>query len=270
MSSQRAFYFPSPTWDIPATSDLVVLGRLLKDPRNPERRIPGTQAISPSPEQIYTGQKLDWSSVNDQLKRGKIGIWAKALQLVGGGFDLSQTKACLDIHEFETLETKYFVPDAEYISRAMQDDGVKAFLHATHSRDPIYLITGLKIARGAKVTNKTHLERGVAAEVKVDATGFGAPVEVGPEGGFGVRRAMQTSFAGSTDYIFAYRLERIRVKRRTEEVESKEYIKGAMFGRDDDDSDDEMEFIADEFEEGGVEEDDEEVVPADKANLAST
>lgn len=269
-AAKRAFYIPAPNWDIPADSDLVVLGRLIKDPKNPERAIPGSAHIPLQPQRIYPGEKRGFSYVSDQLKSGKIGIWAKALQVVGGGLDLSQTKAYLDIHEFETLETKYFVPDVDYIAKAMQDEGVQGFLHATHKREPIYLITGLKIARGAKVTNKTHLQRTVAGEVKVDATTFGAPVEVGPEASLGLRTSALTSFAGSTDYIFAYRLERIKIKKRTDEITSKEYIKGAMFGRDGDDSDDEDEFVADEFTEiDGVEEDEYEVVPADENNVTS-
>lgn len=50
MSSITPTFTPSPNWDIPADSEMVVLERLVKDPQNPESQVPksNTNPIPPT------------------------------------------------------------------------------------------------------------------------------------------------------------------------------------------------------------------------------
>src|SRR5690349_5586315 len=103
MAARVPTYIPAPNWDIPANSDLVVLGRLLKEPNDPESKIPGSSHVPIPPGTVYKGRKEDWASVTEQIRRNSIGLWAKCLQWVGGGLDLHQLKAGLDAHRFDLL-----------------------------------------------------------------------------------------------------------------------------------------------------------------------
>lgn len=230
--NKTATYIPAPNWDIPADSNLVVLGRLIKDPKNPES--PVARMDVKVPAKVYEGQKIGWHTVYDQTKNGKIGIWAKCMQVVGGGMSFSQMQSNIESLEFGQLETRYFVPDDVYIGQAVLHPGVQAYLTVTNHRKPIYLITGIKIARNPKAKTQLSTSSETSIELKADATSFGGPVEVGPETSLGRNQIMMTGFSGSTDYIFAYRLTKIRVKMGNEDVSHGSYVKGAAFGQLDD------------------------------------
>ncbi|MCJ1425600.1 hypothetical protein MMC29_003500 [Sticta canariensis] len=236
MAATIPTYIPCPNWDIPATSTLVTLGGLISDPKNPESRIPKSVPPPIPPGSLQTGSKTDWHTTSTQLLSGKLGVWAQCLQIVGLGGDLSfgALKSSLEDHRFDALETQYFLPDDEYVQANMNNDFVRGYLEVHEWRKPVYMITGIKVARGASVANTTAREVGANAKVGADATMVGAPVTLGPEVDFKKTRERSVAYAGSTDYVFAYRLKRIRA-RKGGKVEEGDYIKGALFGMVDDD-----------------------------------
>lgn len=232
MSSITPTYIPSPNWDIPADSDIVVLGRLIKDAKNPESKIPKSSSSPIPPPKIHEGEKTDWRTNLERVHSGKIGIWAKCLQAIGGQLSFTQLQSAAEDHEFDVLETKYFLPDDDYLAQAVNDPGVQAYFQVCNWRKPVYLITGIKIARGSKVTSEKNTERSAQAEIKVDATGLGVPVEVGPEAAWESKKKSGISFAGSTDYIFAYQLMRIKPKRKGAGSKNESYVRGAVFDKE--------------------------------------
>lgn len=247
MAPHKPTYIPSPNWDIPANDELVVLGRLIKDPTNPHSKIArsGVGAIPPSA--IREKQDENFETTFEQVCSGSLGVWAKCLLLVQCGSDLKQVRSSAERHKFKVLETRYFVPDEEYLERALGDPGVQAFLHVKNWRAPVYMITGIKIARGASVSAESSSGRSARAELKVDGTGAGVPVEVGPEAGWGSGSKRGISFTGSTDYIFAYQLTRMKPKKRSGTSENKSYVKGAVFGTGEDGGADEAS-VLDKFD----------------------
>ncbi|KAK1965188.1 hypothetical protein LY78DRAFT_693624 [Colletotrichum sublineola] len=150
MSSYTPTYIPSPNWDIPFDSDLVVLGRLIKDPKNPQSEVPGSRADPIAPPTVYEEEKTDWETTSERTRSGKIGLWTKCLQVVEGGLSLGQLKSSLETHRFTTLETKYFLPEDDYLAQALEDAGVQAYFEVHNWRKPVYLITGIKIVRGGQ------------------------------------------------------------------------------------------------------------------------
>ncbi|KAI5925585.1 hypothetical protein F4810DRAFT_717917 [Camillea tinctor] len=184
MAPKIPTYIPSPNWDIPSDSDIVVLGRLIKDPSDPQSKI-SVSADPITPPKIYEGEKTDWKATLDQMRSGRIGLWAKCLQLAGELLSFSQLQSSIENHEFTVLETKYFLPDDEYFTQAVEDAGVQAYFMVHNQRKPVYMITGIKIARGASLNTETRTESSAKAEVKVDATTL---VEIKPK-----RRAMEYS-----------------------------------------------------------------------------
>lgn len=228
-------YIPAPNWDIPADSDLVVLGRLIKDPGDPESKIPGSSDVPIPPPKVYEGSKVDWATTLEQVRSNSVGLWTKCLQLVGGGLCLRQLKASVEDHRFDELQTTYFRPDDDYYAQVLSDPGVRAYLEVHRWRKPVYVITGIKIARIAKVMTQSTTERGVGVELKADATSVGVPLEVGPDLNTESTKKKGTWFGGSTDYIFAYRLTRMKPrlsKGGAATSENKAFVKGALYGKD--------------------------------------
>ncbi|KAL7919930.1 hypothetical protein ACQKWADRAFT_322627 [Trichoderma austrokoningii] len=182
MSSTTPTYILSPNWDIPADSEIVVLG-------------PGSLG-------------------------GKIGIWAKCLQAIRGQLSSTQLQSAAEDHTFDVLETKYFLPDDVYLEQAINDPGVQAYFQVCNRRKPVYLITGIKIAKDSKVTSKRNTERSAQAKLKVDATDLGAPIEVGPEASWESTKKSGISYAG------------MKPKRRGHRSSNESYVKGAVFGKE--------------------------------------
>lgn len=234
MSSTTPTYIPSPNWDIPADSDIVVLGRLIKDPKNPESRVPGSAYPIPLPK-IYEAEKTDWQTTLDQLRSGTIGIWAKCLHSISGQLSFSQLKSSVENHKFDTLETRYILPDDNYVEKALQDAGAQAYFQVHNWRKPVYLITGIKIARGASVHAESNTERSAQASLQVDGTLSGAPSKAGPEGTLESKMKRGISYGGSTDYIFAYRLMKIQPKKGGQKFTNRSYVKGAVFEKGEED-----------------------------------
>ncbi|KAL8376133.1 hypothetical protein RB595_007310 [Gaeumannomyces hyphopodioides] len=233
MASLVPTYIPAPNWDIPADSDLVVLGRLIKDPKDPESKIAGSSDVPIPPPKVYEGSKVDWATTVEQLRSNSVGLWAKCLQLVGGGLCLRQLKASAESHRFDELQTTYFRPDDGYYAQALADPGVQAYLEVHRWRKPVYMITGIKTARVARVTTQSTTQRGTEVELKTDATSVGVPLEVGPDLATESTKTKGTWFGGSTDYIFAYRLTRMKPRRKGGATsENKAFVKGAVYCKD--------------------------------------
>ena len=111
----------------------------------------------------------------------------------------------------------------------MKAPNVKRYIERSKIRKPVYIISGLKIVRGGKIKSSKTRGHGGTLSVGIDGTALAAPVEVGPE--FEVQRAKgeDVEWGGSDDFVFAYRLSRIKVKRKTGEVKEEKYVKGALY-----------------------------------------
>ncbi|KAI0140284.1 hypothetical protein BJ166DRAFT_542639 [Pestalotiopsis sp. NC0098] len=232
MSSGTPTYLPSPNWDIPATSDVVVLGRIIKDPKDPQSRVPGSGVLPVPSSAIYEGEKTDWETNLEKMRSGTIGLWAKCMQFISGGMSFSQLKSSLEDHKFAVLETSYILPDEVYLAQAVEDAGVQAYLQVHHWRKPVYMITGIKIAKGASVSTESRSAKSIEGEVKVDATTVGANVEAGPEAKWDSEKKRGISYGGSSDYIFAYQLTRMMPKQKGTRFKNHKFVTGALYGKD--------------------------------------
>lgn len=78
-------------------------------------------------------------------------------------------------------------------------------------------------------------ERGLYAHAGVEGTlfsGGAAPFALGPEGEFKWGGKESTSFEDADDFVFAFRLRQIKIK-KSGEITSKTKIDGALFGLQD-------------------------------------
>jgi len=114
-----------------------------------------------------------------------------------------------------------FDPDIEYVRQAVKSPAVTAFLVAAKFTIPVFMVTGLKIARGASAESaatraaKAHL--GLSGKVPGVAT-------IGSAADAAKSKYTSTSFEGSTDFILAFRVRRVRYKDGN--LEQKIYTRG--------------------------------------------
>ena len=143
---------------------------------------------------------------------------------------------------FDILETTQLIPSPELTQTCISAPSVARFLEKSQYRKPVYIITGLKTARGTQ--GKTLSTRSVGTSVKAKADGLllARPVTA--------RRPVSGDEIGSrsidwesrSDWVFAFRVRKVLVKKKTGEVKSDEdYIKGAMLDKGNDPGTNELE-----------------------------
>lgn len=115
--------------------------------------------------------------------------------------------------------------------KCIQKPPVARHLEKTRCKEPLYLITSLKVVTGARAKSECMRTRGAAFSAQVDATvlsGGVVPVESGPELEVTKERSTSTGWESSNDLVFAFGVWKIAVAKRTGEASGKEFLKGAM------------------------------------------
>ena len=200
------------------------LGHIIHDPFDPELvPLNRTCRIAISPDHIFPPDiKEGFTSTRAALKGGGFCVWAHFLALFG-----LQAGAGIDIGSDNTLrvkclETQSFEPDLEYVRRSMDADPVRAFMKAVKYNLSVFMITGLKIARGACLVRSDTRKFGSTLGASVPVYG----IETGVGGAVCKEQINYTCFEHSTDFILAFRVRKIRIKRG--KLEQEFYTKGAM------------------------------------------
>jgi len=229
--AQQNKYFIAPDFDCPPDT-AILIGHILSDPALPYESLNADSHL-PAPASItLTTSKTGFSTTRSQLSSGKFGIWAQILEgAFGGGvghnFDNSQN---LDF-EIDEIDTRFIKPAGketkEYMSNCVEDEDVQTFLEGSRFRKSIYMIIGLKIAKGAKVSKGSEKSRETIAELMVDGTAGGMPVKAGPQAEIRKDKQESTEWRDEKSFVFAYRLRKITCK-KGKIVEDAEFNKGAF------------------------------------------
>lgn len=221
-------YFLAPNLDYPPSSN-ISLGRIWTDPSDPGTCInPDGPLPFPSNMQVQHGHKTDWKNKTGGQHKGLIGIWARFLQVVGIDAEANVTwhNSKGDTFEFMKLYTEFIDPTTEYYTQSVLEPSVADYIAETKFRKSIYMITGVKIARGADVKQESSKEAGTHLKAGIDGTTTAAPVAVGPEVTISSSKSETTSSKGSSDFVFAYRLREIYYSKG--KFKHREHNKGAL------------------------------------------
>ena len=166
---------------------------------------------------------------------------------VRAGFDVSSD---CEITAKE-VETCYFNLSDDYIRRSVAALDVKWFVAQSRNTVPLYMIVGLKIAKGASVGQGRDKAMGASAAVMTLGTGM----DVGPKVSGSKAQTERESFQDSSDFVLALRLERIRFKRNGGSLYVRDHglsTKGANM-MDGDDASDSITYEYDGIDEGAAE-----------------
>ncbi|KAH8587088.1 hypothetical protein B0O99DRAFT_527431 [Bisporella sp. PMI_857] len=164
--------------------------------------------------QRYIDVKEDVKASLKKSISGEASILAKILdRSIGGDAGLKGQKKDEDVYKIERLETVSFYPKPSYIKQCLQLPDVKDYNEMADYKEPVYLITGLKIAWGATIAT----ERGRDFEGKAEG---GAHTLVGPvdlqvkaQVGISSESEMVSSFGKPADFVLGIQVQKIYHKR---------------------------------------------------------
>ncbi|KAI1320649.1 hypothetical protein F5Y16DRAFT_82320 [Xylariaceae sp. FL0255] len=239
---QNPTYLLAPNWTF-VPDGPIALGNLIADPFRPHIALkkapiqddgttdnttttallpPAIQRVSEEKWRLHLGTKLNLST----------SLWANFTQLISAKVSGKHAKHTSITYSTRELETVYYteLPSAAFINSLTKDPVVHDLMRLDNpfSR-PVYMITGLKIAKGFALEAQTSRENG--GEVGASGpVGGPVPVSVGAEIGISVGNDEKGSFKSGTDIIFAYQLVRLAAKGWKEKALSvSEYAPSAAF-----------------------------------------
>lgn len=262
----KTYYLP-PTWDVvPLPGGPLTLGSVLvstKRPLPPLLIYPVTksttpQPSSPSPEtggaaaeiahpQIYSSTRQNISYETAASRSGSLSLFASfAAAVLGVGPDASvraSRDGALALH-FARLDTEEWDPSAAELEARVRHPTVSRYLAKLRfwETTDLFVVTGVKVAYGARAESRTARETKAAIEVSMDpgvAGGIPGVVEFGPGAGLEKKRYTEVAWETGTDgredpgFVFAYRVKRVVLKKKNGQVvdlESKDYTRGALYG----------------------------------------
>jgi hypothetical protein len=219
-------YFLMPNFEC-KPDNYLKLGQIIKSYDRPLERLSEPLESLPKREtQVFRG----WASSRFQSRLISGGIFTLFLaQILGFGADLDVTtsKQAASCFEADELEAQYFEPDNEYLALIADRKEIQQYLR----RNPftsIYIVTGLKIARGARYSSTIMTSVKGEAKVGFDASVFtGVPMQAGPKTAITRPKGEEISFENAPEFIYAYRLHRIIVSWRPKRVKARGYFRGA-------------------------------------------
>jgi len=178
------------------------LGTILKDFEHKENMAPLNQDERVDIEtNIYSDHKGEFTATRSQLRSGEFGLWAKimGIQGVGAEANISAVRNDTDTYSFESLDTEYFYPTKSYVSSCVALSDVEDYLEGHRYKKSVYLVTGLKVAKGVKV----KVDKSSSVEGRISA-GFKTPegmTAVGPRAGAKLENKPVFEFTESSDIV---------------------------------------------------------------------
>ncbi|UPK97481.1 hypothetical protein LCI18_008416 [Fusarium solani-melongenae] len=201
----------------------IRLGHIWRNPRDPGSFCGQPLTIPRGMETNHT-YKAPWFIGKGRSTRGSVGVWAKFLQVVGvtAQANFNWNNADDMAHTFERLDTYSIEPTPEYLQASIETvagDAIK-------KGERLYMITGVKVARGAVGT--IFSSRTVGARGRVGASGAsqGVDAEGGPYLDASRNEYSGVSYGESSDFVFAYRVREILYRKR----DYKTRVGDAMYG----------------------------------------
>jgi hypothetical protein len=157
---------------------------------------------------------------------------------VGGDINMQISNGTTESWNCDTIRTLFFEPTTEYIKKSLEITSVKEYIRDNRNwlyDTKLYMITGIKIAYGAKGTVTYARNKSIHLHLGVDATPVGVPVQTGPDIGVEKGRNMTQNIGDKEPFVLAFRMQRIKVSAKGETRHRRE--EGEMLGLDDDDED---------------------------------
>lgn len=202
-------YNLAPNWTC-HPDEQIVIGNILVDPLIPQKVL--VKADSEHTLPTYTHIENNWQLALETVRSLSVSIWATFLEHVTLKIGGSKRRVLSGQFTMDSLETIYLRedPSLEYFQRVCEDPLVTKFMQPESVFcKPIYMVTGLKIARGFKMAGANTTSSSATAGTTIKGTPMdsaGAQVEASTS------TAISDQFESAEDIIFAYQLLVIKPK----------------------------------------------------------
>lgn len=209
-------YLLTPNFTFKPHTGPISLGSIIADPFRPHRVLSAidSQTLAQRYPRVETCTESPRFVKREAGRDIGISVWAHVLHSIGGSLSGQHARHVSSEYNIDSLETEYFLedPDQAEIEQRVAAPRVRAAMMPSGLGlpQPVYMVTGIKIAKGLSVVTKT---------AKKDSTGFenGIPTKPLPTlGAADFRIAAGTTSADSwktgDDVVFAYQLLKIELK----------------------------------------------------------
>ena len=218
MANPMKVWHLCPTFDIsPPPDGPLVLGSIVANRQRlwaPINRLSKPQI--PSYLAVKTSEQSQTKHTVSKAKDAKFGLFANIAQIMGIGASANVNRNDISKVEyaFEKEITLRFEPDAAFIGSSTDNEKVKEYRKINGDRGPVYMVTGLKYVKGATMTTSVGQKRGVAFDIKADATATGVPLRAGAEANRSTHADEIHSSGDSSPFVFCVHLKKIWWDRR--------------------------------------------------------
>lgn len=206
---QNPTYLLAPNWTFrPGGS--IALGNIIVDPFRPHR--PLTKADPAKPLETETATEKNWRLSLETARNVNLSIWTVFLEKVHLKVGANRESIKNGHFTMKSLDTEFLKddPSDEEIVALCNHPDVRNFMRLDSLLcKPVYMVTGLKIAKGFALKGEDISKSSFAAE---------GMAEVAPDVSLGARAEASTKttisdqFEAENDIIFAYQLLKITPK----------------------------------------------------------
>ncbi|UKZ96463.1 uncharacterized protein TrAFT101_011252 [Trichoderma asperellum] len=257
-SVQDPSYLLAPNWTFRPNGS-IALGNIIANPFRPQHVLfKPAKALSAT----ETATENNWRLATEKIRSANVSIWARFLDQLNVELGAKHRRVEKVNFIMKSLDTIYFRddPSIETISELANKPRVRSILNVDSLfHGPVYMVTGLKIAKGFKLTHSDLSEQAFTAKAMATV----APeVSVGAKAEAEAKASVSDGFEAANDIIFAYQLLRIKPKGwgKNTTLQTDDFRHKAAFLSD-----------SDEDDEGGVEVETDEMsaVEMDKEDIAA-
>ena len=188
----------------------LALGQILADPYAPDLSLLPHVPLPVESKDVEHSYQEGVVKSSSSLLHVSFGVWAEINLLpVTGGVGTAKHIQRARSWQFDRLEGQIVVPRLEDVKTALETDSVTEYIGRIkwNFRKRLYIVTGVRIAHGARLTESvsTGIEGSISAGVDLTALS-GAPVTVGVDASLTRGAHASHAFQGSSSFVFAYRL----------------------------------------------------------------
>ncbi|CZT20870.1 uncharacterized protein RCC_06730 [Ramularia collo-cygni] len=236
-------YFLCPTSEFihPPPTGPLCLGSILQSTSAPQYPL-NRGSIVPVPNRDPDVVETDWKkTVSAETVLG-MGVYAQFLQLAVGGLgpevDVERSRRTVHRFAFDSVTTLSFEPSSQYIEETIKAPAVQEWLKEPKRRFTpgvsLFLLTGLKLVKGAKIMYSTSKGANVSGNIGINVPSLG--MTFGPKGHWSSTDDDETELGRETEFVFAFRVKRLRFWRK---LKVQDHTKGAFLAIGKDNPEDE-------------------------------
>lgn len=205
-------YILAPSFHFKPGTGPIALGNIVTDPLRPHRALTTVDAnlLRETYPRVETYTSRDRSMTHEAHHDLAMSVWGQFLNTISAKVSGGSGANLHSEYTMDTLETVYFVgdPPHEEIEARVRSPRVKAVMKRGRrlKRKPIYMVTGIMVAKGFAAVQERGTHRTGEAGVEAGDVSMGATVSrsSGAES--------SDRWTSNEDIVFAYQLLKIEVK----------------------------------------------------------